>query len=740
MDLRTWFDARSRRPIALVLFVFVVLSLLYIWIVPPFEGPDEAQHFAYVTWLIEEKSLPPQGEAAWETPVEQEAGQPPLYYLLASLPARLVDLNNPPATYHPNPHFVGPFPRTVPDNDNRAIHYPGEVQPLRGGWLAFYMMRVLTMLFGLVLIVSVYGVGRNVLPSRPEVALMAATLVALTPQVIYIGGVVSNDIPAAALSAITLWLFTRMFREGARPFLALATGLALGVAALFKVSSLVMVAPLGLGLAWLGLSRRYPWRDVLKNGVLLGLGAFLVAGWWFVRSWVQYGSPFGLETHDLTPWAITRAEMLAEPLARWEEVWRTYWMAFGWATIRPERWVYRSLSFLAVVAVIGLGLAGWRWLRNRQRGFSTTAVLMILLLVTVLTFVPFLEFWMRRVIAPYGRLLYPALAAIAILFTLGWQKIHPRLPLVACLWVGLLALVSPFTVIRSAYSSPSPLTDAEVNELGPRPGWRFGWSVEHPIAELLGAVPLERTVEVGQLLPVRVCWRVLEVAEGDYSILLHIIGPENALIAQRRTFPGLGRFPTSAWQPGVAFCDLIRVRVVDNVTETQVYKIEVGMIDEKKDERLQIFNATGDPESNLFVGFVKLVAPEGLLMASGVADGPPIQLIDYDFEALWTAGGFQTITLEWGVATPVDIDYQVFVHLRDMVTGEPVAQADGPPREGWYPTSWWEAGERIVDRRSFDVPATVPPARYQLVVGLYDLASRQRLGGENILGTVEVLP
>ena len=79
--------ASSRWLLAAILILYVLLVGLYGWLTPYFEGPDEPQHFAYIEWLAEGKGFPPQGEAAWETDVEQEAGQPPLYYLLASIPA-----------------------------------------------------------------------------------------------------------------------------------------------------------------------------------------------------------------------------------------------------------------------------------------------------------------------------------------------------------------------------------------------------------------------------------------------------------------------------------------------------------------------------------------------------------------------------------------------------------------------------------------------------------------------------
>ena len=67
------------------------------------------------------------------------------------------------------------------------------------------------------------------------------------------------------------------------------------------------------------------------------------------------------------------------------------------------------------------------------------------------------------------------------------------------------------------------------------------------------------------------------------------------------------------------------------------------------------------------------------------------------------------------------------------------AQADGPPLDGWYPTSWWAAGEWVSDEHLFAIPTGTPPGTYQLVTGLYDPLSGQRLGEEQLLGTVEIV-
>ncbi len=117
-----------------------------------------------------------------------------------------------------------------------------------------------------------------------------------------------------------------------------------------------------------------------------------------------------------------------------------------------------------------------------------------------------------------------------------------------------------------------------------------------------------------------------------------------------------------------------------------------------------------------------------------------MSLLDYQLDADWQLGQDHLLSLTWRIAEPLAQDYQLFVHLRDTETGETVAQADGPPLDGWYPTSRWLPNTIITDKRSFPLTADIEPGSYDLVVGFYDLAEGQRFGQEYFLETVEVRP
>jgi hypothetical protein len=77
-------------------------------------------------------------------------------------------------------------------------------------------------------------------------------------------------------------------------------------------------------------------------------------------------------------------------------------------------------------------------------------------------------------------------------------------------------------------------------------------------------------------------------------------------------------------------------------------------------------------------------------------------------------------------------DYVVFVHLLDS-EGELVTQADGPPIDGDYPTSYWAPGELIADERTLPV-GELEPGVYQLKVGMYLLETGERLPAVNAAG------
>lgn len=119
-----------------------------------------------------------------------------------------------------------------------------------------------------------------------------------------------------------------------------------------------------------------------------------------------------------------------------------------------------------------------------------------------------------------------------------------------------------------------------------------------------------------------------------------------------------------------------------------------------------------------------------------IAFSNSIHLSGYELSSQSLAQG-QTLVLllYWYADTTVDRDYTVFVHLIDS-NGQVIKGTDSQPRGGKAPTSSWRPGASIVDHAVIPIDPSVPPqGGYALEVGLYDLATGQRLSILDELGT-----
>lgn len=100
------------------------------------------------------------------------------------------------------------------------------------------------------------------------------------------------------------------------------------------------------------------------------------------------------------------------------------------------------------------------------------------------------------------------------------------------------------------------------------------------------------------------------------------------------------------------------------------------------------------------------------------------------------------LELVWEPQAPLPVDYKLFVHVAGP-DGAPVIQWDGLPGLNTARTSTWAVGEPFTDHVLIPLvneeAAAVPAGRYRLLVGLYDPATGDRVGGTAIdLGEVTI--
>ena len=94
--LRRWFTragvspkrlfawAEKRRPLVVILILYVLITLLHSFITPAFEAPDEIGHFEYMVFIAQRHCLPTVQDHGHISEISIVL-HPPLYYCLGAL-------------------------------------------------------------------------------------------------------------------------------------------------------------------------------------------------------------------------------------------------------------------------------------------------------------------------------------------------------------------------------------------------------------------------------------------------------------------------------------------------------------------------------------------------------------------------------------------------------------------------------------------------------------------------------
>jgi 4-amino-4-deoxy-L-arabinose transferase-like glycosyltransferase len=238
----------------------------------------------------------------------------------------------------------------------------------------------------------------------------------------------------------------------------------------------------------------------------------------------------------------------------------------------------------------------------------------------------------------------------------------------------------------------------------------------------------------GGTLPVTLYWQAVAPVSQDYTVFLHLLGPDGERYAQHDDPPLRGIQPMTHWQAGEVLPDRRLLELPVDMSPGR-YRLEVGLYELTTGHRLPVADADGTGSGDvLTLDYVRipeqdaaLPQPAEMVQVDFAGGGDRIRLLGYTLtERTAVPGGTLGLTLYWQALAPVQTDYNVFVHLLD-VEEQIRGQGDGPPAAGSYPSSFWDVGEIVVDDRLVAVHPDAPAGNYRLAVGLYELATDRRL-------------
>ena len=723
---------RKHIPFLVILTAFIALATSFSVVSPLYESTDEIGHYRYVEFLRLYRHLP----ALRENGVLLQSHHPPLFHAAAALVSAWAPRNQSwDAEPERNPYWGYRYWETGTDNKNQFMHREDETWPYRGTVLAIHVIRWFNVALGTLVVALTYRLAQTIFPHRPALSGGATAFVAFNPMFLHLSGGIDNDIAAALMSAATLLVCIKIVGQaGSLPYrLQITLGVLAGLALLTKSNLLALLPMIEVALAVAAVRRRSWWVFVRANILVLGL-TVLIAGWWYLRNMQLYGEPTGVGG-VLREWGGERKPSEGLGIA-WSEMpylWASLWGRFGYGQIPFADWIYTLLFVVTAASLPGLL---WVWIRNRtgkklarlqalQLGWCGLTVL--LLWATVFTYAVLNE------AAAMGRFLFPALPAFGLLVFLGLTGWLPSrwengLALAVNLALITLSVYGLFGVLAPAYARPARLTEQQVA------------SITHPTqvvwgnqARLLGYDVNTEQLEPGGELILTAYWQALTPSARDLTMFVHLISRAGPVVAQRDTYPGLGNFPASSWQPGDTFSDRYRI-VLDSYTYApDVTDVVLGMYTPGGGRIPVTSGGSGDA---ITLTQVTITASNAASNAGLSGAYPNSTRINFDNKLTLLgyaltdrsvrAGQTLTLTLYWQIPRPAQYDYSVFTHVLGGID-QKWASNDGFPYTSPKRTRRWTVGQVYTDARTLQLPADTPPGDYPIEFGVYGGPEGDRL-------------
>ncbi len=727
----------SRKRLLILLGLYGLLALCYMISIPVLEMPDESSHLQVIRYIrrshrLVPYQLPPRradsgANMAWligyhDPPLYYA---PPLYHSLGALITWWTTMPDLPARLIPSPSWeAGYAPQRSGEswNKNVFVHLPDEnfldSPTVRAAWA----LRLMSIALGGLTIWTTYRLVLSLWPGASRRALAAAAILIFNPQFLACHSSVSNDPLVIALCSLTLLALVRLLQHQ-RPWYAwVEPGLLLGLGVLTKQSALLLV-PLAAVTTCLaprqsGEGEKARWRasilQILLRNLAWGMPVLLLGGWWYLRQAVRYGDPLGVQPHFAAQVAL-RSFGLHEVY----DAWQSYWGAFGWTLLTVPTWFLALLTGLGLAALWGLCRLVMQGKPRGARAGSPTYAIGLLAGAVVAGLLSFAG-WAKQTGSPYGRLLFPTIAAQATLAAYGlawWRSVWIRRLLSAVAGTVVLSTaLFPWLLIRPAFASP--YRPAGV----PRAAQPVQVVCDSPVC-LRGSEVQSVPKQPGDALRVALYWQAMKPITANLVLSAQLAGLDAMQrVAEDTRWLGGTLLPTAYWRPGDVVAHEVELNTPPSAPAPSLYWMRVALVG--PDGHLIAYNSNGDD--------TVVLGPWPLRHSVRVPDratpvdaifGESIELRAFE---VTTDDNRIAVTLYWTCRQVLTQDLTVFVHLVDD-GGQLVAQHDGPPVQGAFPTSWWRVGDVVPDQHELFVPDENPTLKgLSLRVGLYEPETGRR--------------
>jgi hypothetical protein len=462
------------------------------------------------------------------------------------------------------------------------------------------------------------------------------------------------------------------------------------------------------------------------GSVVAGVITIAIAGWWYWRNWQLYGDPSGL---NMFLSMTGRRAIPANAAQLWSErhsFTQAFWGFFGGMNVPMPEAVYLVFNIIGGLALLSAAVFIIYTCTRKHHSLAWWLPAAVTLIWPLVTFVSFLR-WTAETPASQGRLIFGALSSILLWMAVGltwWLPRQLKLYAVAgySAFFAIVAIIVPFSVIEPTYRPIALYLDPVPR---PRTIFREPQGNGEIGAINIGSYDWPSSFECGptaypeQYHCVLTGWQIISPLSQDWSMFVHLVTPDDVIIAQRDIYPGQGKLATSDLPIRSTWANPVAVWIPAGVSAPMILEIRVGWYNVKTGERLVL----PDGSETLSLGPTQLLPrPRDLDVPNpiNVNFDNQIELVGYDLSDLSVETGSSVdLTLYWRGMRDIERDYVVFVHIIDPSTQTIYASSDAMPVQWQAPTSTWEVGNVIEDTHTLNVNPDAPPGIYELEIGLY---------------------
>ncbi len=692
-----------------ILITYFVIGISYIMLNPLWEAPDEIHHYPMVQYLqTNNLNLPSQAEGTvglWQ----QEGNQPPLYYILGAILTSMINTDDIDHVMRVNPHADIGIIR--PDgNVNRLVHHAkNETFPNYGAVLATYILRFFSLILGAGTVYVTYQTAKLIFPDSTEIALLSAGINALIPMFVYISASVNNDNLSNLLANLLVFILIHTLLNQKKPSLKtyVIIGIITGAGLLSKLNIGLLIPVVAMVLFILSLRHR-DWKPLIIGGFISGGLTILIAGWWYWRNFQLYGDPTALDRFLEIVGRRSEPATLAQLWTERDSFVLTFWGLFGSINVPMSHILYLGFNWIGGVALFsGLVVFLKKIISDKGKRLATALPIVwsLMVLIAVMR-------WSSITPASQGRLIYGAISSISLVMACGllyWlpQKMQKLVTIIIICSMAIFAGLQPFLTIAPAYAQPNDLTIC-TDEC---PATDVVFSGSDGEIALYDTHLLTSEVTTGDYIQFEVDFAVVEMFDSDWSIFVHVVSPEDIILAQRDIYPAQGLLATSNMAQNYSWRNLFAVYIPQTTFAPTSVEVRLGWYNLSTGERMVV----SDETDTVTIGEVTLEAGE-----FSYNFGNQIELIGYDISDLSAqAGEAIELTLYWRRLQVIEADYVIFANIIDPDSLTKFADSNAMPVEWTRPTSTWAEGEIIEDTHILMIAEDAVAGEYQLEIGLY---------------------